>query len=161
MLSTVTNRWGTLLSDPFEAVRREFARDLGFGGSGNGIGQESRRYGALSLWEDDEKVYIEIDVPGLQLEDLNLTMEGGQLWIRGERRMAQHDEKCWYDERFYGGFQRAVSLQDTVDPNSIDASLSDGVLSITLTKKPEYQPHRVTVKYAGGPKKEKRLSQNN
>jgi len=158
MLSTVNSRWGTLLSDPFEAVRREFARDFGLA-NGTGIAPEARRYGALSLWEDDQKVYIEIDVPGMQLEDLNLTMEAGQLWIRGERKFTQHDEKCWYDERFYGNFQRAVSLQDTIDPNSIDASLSDGVLSITLTKKPEYQPHRVAVKYSGS-KKEKRLEQN-
>ena len=161
MLSTVANRWGTLLSDPFEAVRREFAGDLGIAANGNRTAHEARRYGALSLWEDDQKVYIEVDVPGMQLDDLTLTMEGGQLWIRGERKFAQHEEKCWYDERFYGGFQRAVSLQDTVDPSTIDAALCDGVLSITLTKKPEYQPHRVAVKYAGGQKKEKRLSQSN
>jgi HSP20 family protein len=159
MLTTVANRWGTSLSDPFEAVRREFARELGLAANGNGSGNDARRYGALSLWEDGQKVCIEIDVPGMQLDDLTLTMEGGQLWIRGERKFTQHEEKCWYDERFYGGFQRAVSLQDTVDPSTIDAALSDGVLSITLTKKPEYQPHRVAVKYTGGQKKEKRLSQ--
>jgi HSP20 family protein len=146
MLTTVANRWGTSLSDPFEAVRREFARDLGLMANGNAAGNEARRYGALSLWEDAQKVYIEIDVPGMQLDDLNLTMEGGQLWIRGERKFTHQEEKRWYDERFYGGFQRAVSLQDTVDPSTIEAALSDGVLSVTLTKKPEYQPHRVAVK---------------
>lgn len=150
MLSTLNNRWATLFSDPFEAVRREFDRDFGFVGNGNGIQSEVSRYGQLSLWEENEHVYIEVDVPGMQIEDLNLTMEKGRLWIRGERKFPQHGQKRWYDERYYGSFQRVVSLSDSVDPASIEATLSDGVLFITLTKKPEHQPHRIEVKCANG-----------
>lgn len=149
MLSTLGHRWGTLLSDPFEAVQREFDRDFGFGARGNAVQTDVSRYGQLALWEDNEHVYIEMDVPGTRIEDLDLTMEKGQLWIRGERTFPQHDQKRWYDERSYGSFQRVVSLSDTIDPGSIDATLSDGVLYVTLTKKPEHQPHRIEVKCAG------------
>lgn len=153
MLSTLSSRWGTLLTDPFEAVRREFDRDFGFVGNGNGVHLDYPRYGQLSLWEDDEHIFIEVDVPGMDLDDLNVSMERGKLWIRGQRKFPQHNQKRWYDERHYGDFQRIVSLNDTVDPGSIDATLRDGVLCITLTKKPEYQPRRVEVKYAEGSQK--------
>lgn len=146
MLSTLTNRWGTLLSDPFEAVRREFDRNFGFTPIENATSQ-FRRYGALSLWEDQQHVYIEMDVPGMSIENLQLTLEKGQLWIRGERQPVEREPQSRiYDERTYGRFQRVVSLHDAVDPGSVDASLKNGVLCITLTKRAEYQPYRIAVK---------------
>jgi len=153
MLSTLSNRWGTLLTDPFEAVHREFNRDFGFDSNSNGTRPDPVRYGQLSLWENDEQIFLEVDMPGLQIEDLNLTMEKGRLWIRGRRQIPQHNQKRWYDERYYGDFQRVVMLNDTVDPASIDATLRDGVLFITLTKKPEHQPKRVDIKYEEGTQK--------
>lgn len=159
MLPTVNNRLATLLSDPFEAVRREFARDMELAAYEHAPRMgASRRYAGLSLWEEDRKICIEVDVPGMRLEDLNLTVDGGQLWIRGERKFAQHQTKRWYDERFYGAFERAVTLPDTVDPGSIEASLSDGVLTISVGKKPECQPHRVAIKYVGETDSAKRLT---
>lgn len=147
MLSTTTNRLATLLSDPFEAVRREFARDMDL--VPNGHVATPRRYGGLALWEQDQKICIEVDVPGMRIDDLAITMDAGQLWIRGERKSANPEQKRWYDERFYGNFERAIALPDTVDPSAVEASLNDGVLSITVGKKPECQPYRVTIKSAG------------
>jgi HSP20 family protein len=80
---------------------------------------------------------------------LTITMDAGQLWIRGERKFTHSEQKRWYDERFYGNFERAIALPDTVDPSAVEASLSDGVLAITVGKKPECQPYRVTIKSAG------------
>ena len=148
MLSTLSNRWATQPSDPFEAVRREFERD--FDAIAGSVPNISRKSAPLSLFEDDGHVYVHIDLPGLNREDLELIMEHGQLWIRGERQAPQQSGACCYDERSYGRFERVVRLADTVDPGSIEATLEDGVLSITFAKKPEAQPRRVEVNYRSG-----------
>lgn len=150
MLSTLSNRLDSLISDPFEAVRREFDRSFGFTPLRNGT-PEIRGYGAMALWEDEQHVYLEMDVPGMRIEDLNLTLEKGQLWIRGERQpMPGNERKHVYDDRCYGKFQRVVTLHDAVDPQSIEACLTNGVLNVTLTKRPEYQPFRIAVKEGEG-----------
>jgi HSP20 family protein len=160
MLSTATNRLGTWLSDPFEAVRREVSRDFGLMLNGMSPGGVGRRYGHVSFWEDGGKVCLAIDVPGMQREDLDLTVEAGQLWIRGERKFIPHNGKHWYDERFYGQFERVVALPETIDPNTIEATLSDGVLHISLGKKPEHQPFRISVKPASDAESTPRISDN-
>jgi HSP20 family protein len=145
MLSTLTNRWENLFSDPFEAVRREFDKSVGWE-TGGKFAAQMRPYGALSICEDGERVYIEMDVPGMKIDDIELTMEKGQLWIRGKRSPGETEKKRLHDERAYGQFQRVIALQDAVDPGSVDAALREGVLYITLTKRREYQPFRIEVK---------------
>jgi HSP20 family protein len=102
----------------------------------------------LSVWEDAERVYVEVDVPGLQPQQVDVHIEDGKLLISGERAPARRDQRCWYEERAFGRFARAIALPEAVDPSQVDANLRDGVLSITLHKRPEAQPHRVAVKYA-------------
>jgi HSP20 family protein len=102
----------------------------------------------LSVWEDAERVYVEVDVPGLQPQQVDVHIEDGKLHITGERAPAQRDQKCWYEERAFGRFQRVIGLADTIDATNVEANLRDGVLSITLHKRPEAQPHRVNVRYA-------------
>jgi HSP20 family protein len=102
----------------------------------------------LSVWEDAERVYVEVDVPGFQPQQVDVHIEDGKLQISGERAPAQREQRCWYDERAFGRFVRSIGLPETVDPARVEANLRDGVLSITLHKRPEAQPHRVNVKYA-------------
>ena len=64
----------------------------------------------------------------------------------GERKPAAHEGKCWYDERQYGRFERMIALSNIVDPAGIEAQLENGVLFLTLPKKPEAQPHRIPIK---------------
>jgi HSP20 family protein len=142
--STLSNRWATLLSDPFAAIRREFERDALSGA--NGL---QRQFAPLTLSEDDGHVYLHVDLPGLSRDDLELTMEQGRLWIRGERK-APLSGACCYDERTYGRFERVVRLSDTVDPGSIEATMEGGVLSVTFAKRPEAQPRRIEVNYRAG-----------
>jgi HSP20 family protein len=102
----------------------------------------------LSVWEDEQQFHVEVDLPGLQPQDVDVTVEKGKLFLRGERMPASTGPR--HDERAYGKFERIVSLADTVDPARIDASLRDGVLRLTLRKRPEVLPQRVTVKYDAG-----------
>jgi HSP20 family protein len=158
MLSALNARWGTLLSDPFEAVRREIESQFNGNGHARPTRNEFHRYGALSCWEDEGHYFLQMDVPGLKIEDLEVSLEKGQLTIRGERKGPEHGQKTWYDERAYGSFQRTVMLTEAVDAGSIDASLADGMLSITVAKRPEAKPQKITVKTQ--PQDQRRLSEN-
>lgn len=140
----------------FDTVAREFDRlfsDATSNASTAGLAPAS----PVALWEDNQHVYLEVDVPGVTQENLELTLRDGRLWIRGERKPAQHEGKCWYNERRYGTFERVVSMSDMVDPSNIEAELENGVLFITLNKKPEHQPHRIAIN-ANSANGRKRLS---
>jgi HSP20 family protein len=99
----------------------------------------------ISIWDDAEHVYLEVEVPGLSQNDFEVVMHQGSLRIWGERKAPAGERNYWHNERAYGRFERIISLPDTVDPNSIEARMHDGILYVTLQKKPEAQPKKVTV----------------
>lgn len=103
----------------------------------------------VSIWQDDRRVVVELDVPGFRQSDLNLRFEDGRLVISGERSWPQEGRQIDYNERRFGRFERVVALSDSVDPSSIDAALADGVLTVTFNKKVEAVPQPVRIRYAG------------
>lgn len=107
----------------------------------------------LTLWEDEKKVYLEFDMPGFSLDDIDLTIEAGVLYLRGERKVPESRGKCWCNERTYGLVERSVRLSETVDCDSINAELHDGVLAIEFQKKPEAIPAKIAIKHGNGSKK--------
>jgi HSP20 family protein len=100
---------------------------------------------AGSFWEDEGTYHIEMDVPGVAREDVELTYNQGELRISAERK-APERASGQTDQRRYGKVVRTVSLPETIDPDTIDASLEQGVLHVTVAKKPEAQPKRIEVK---------------
>lgn len=147
MLSTLA-RMGTQFADPFEALRREFAQNGPVDGQ---FATPRTAFGHLSLWEDGEHVCLEMDLPGLTIEDVELLVDDGKLWIRGVRRSTSRGQKCWRDERFYGQFERAVVLSDSVAMENVSAELANGILSVTLPKKTEAKAHRIPIQ-TGSPR---------
>lgn len=139
MLAT---RVASTLPEPFETMARQM--DRVFGEIPDGVTSTVPQAPA-ALWEDDQSVYLEIEVPGLREEDLQITVQDGRLLIAGERKAPQRSGKCWFNEHKYGRFERLIALSDTIDTDSIQAELADGVLHLTLPKKPEAQPHRIAV----------------
>lgn len=133
----------------FSDLAREVDRAFDDFATGNGKSAEAANPAPVTLWDDEAHVYVELDVPGFQNEDIELTMQDGRLWIRGERKAPQRQGKCWYNERRYGRFERVISMSDTVDPGSVQAELANGVLYITLNKKPEAQAHRIQINSGG------------
>lgn len=99
-----------------------------------------------TLREADDKLHVEIDAPGVKLEDVEITFEKGQLKIALERRAPEGDRKVWYNERGYGKITRSLTLPDMTDPDTIEASLVEGVLHVSVGKFPEVQPKRIEVK---------------
>lgn len=137
-------RWVVRGSDPFDVARREFQKAFGNGGSGQRL--VARGYAPLSVWEDQQQLHVEVDLPGLQPGDVEVTVDDGKLSIRGERQPSQ-SAPGRYEERAFGRFERVIALADTIDPTSVEAQLRDGVLRVTLSKKPESQPQKVVVRY--------------
>lgn len=128
----------------FGAMRRDLERAFDEV-EANGL-RRGKSMCPLSMWHDDSRVYIEADVAGFAESDLDLQFDDGKLWIRGERKLADDHPTFEHNERFYGRFERAVTLSDVVDPDSIDAELAHGVLRITLSKKPEAQPRMISIR---------------
>jgi HSP20 family protein len=99
-----------------------------------------------SIWEADNMFHIEIDAPSVMKEDVELTFDKGALQVTLERKAPEGERTNWHNERGYGKVSRSVSLPETVDPNTITAELTNGVLHVTITKLPEAQPKKIDVK---------------
>ena len=78
-------------------------------------------------------------MPGLEEKDISLTMQNGVLTIQGAKRLEYDEEKENYHvmERRYGSFQRVLRVPDTVDEGKVEARFENGVLKVTLPKRPE------------------------
>lgn len=103
-------------------------------------------FAPASLWEDKEGYFVEVDVPGVARDAVELTFEKGTLRIVADRIAPTEERTALIDERRYGKVARSVTLPETVDPESIAAELCDGVLRVRIAKKPEAQPRRIEVK---------------
>ena len=99
-----------------------------------------------SIWEAENTFHIELDAPGVAKEDVELTFDKGTLQISLERKVPEGERTNWHNERGFGKVTRSVSLPDTVDPATITAELTNGVLHVTITKRPESQPKKIEVK---------------
>jgi len=103
----------------------------------------------MSLWETESGVVLEFDVPGVKSDQIELSIERGVLSVRVDRKAPEVQNQKWLDERRYGQFERAVSLPESIDPGSVDASLEDGVLKVTLQRKAEAQPQKIMIQTRG------------
>jgi HSP20 family protein len=103
-------------------------------------------YAPSALWEEEGRWGLEIELPGIQLEDIDITLENDALRVTAERRPSGDGRKFVHQERAYGKVQRLIKLPDTVDPENIEAELKDGVLRVFLKKRPELQPKKIQVK---------------
>lgn len=148
-MSTNTKpRWSVLLPKPFDAVQHEMDQVFeNFLGSSAGNGRSPvTLFANASLWEEEGQWCVEVDLPGVRQEDLDITLEKNALRLTAERKKPQEDRKYWHQERGYGRIERLITLPETVDPDAISAELKDGVLYLTLAKKPESQPRKISVK---------------
>src|SRR3990172_775897 len=91
----------------------------------------------LNLWEDDNNLYVEAELPELELTDLEIFVTGdNQLSIKGERKQPERENGMWHlQERGHGSFSRAGELPQYVDSDTVTAEFKHGVLTITLPKR--------------------------
>ena len=102
---------------------------------------------AVDIYEDEQKVVLKLEVPGIAEKDLDVSVENNVLTVKGERKFAteEKEENFHRIERRYGSFYRAFTLPATVDTEGIEAKYDAGVLKLELKKKPEAQPKQIKV----------------
>ena len=99
----------------------------------------------LSVWEADDAYHVELDLPGVSKEDIEVTFEKGVLVIVANRKAPDDERKGLHEERVYGKVTRSLTLSESVDADSIAAALTEGVLHVTVAKVPEVQPKRIDI----------------
>jgi HSP20 family protein len=105
---------------------------------------------AVDVYEDEKKVVLKLEIPGIEEKDLDVSVEKNVLTVKGERKFdnEEKEENFHRIERRYGSFYRAFTLPTTVDTEDVDASYNAGVLKLELKKKPEAQPKQIKVNVA-------------
>lgn len=93
----------------------------------------------IDVRDSGKEIIIETELPGVEEEDLSVSILNGTLTIKGEKKFEHDEEKENYQrmERYYGSFQRSMSLPDSIDDEKIEAKLDRGVLTVRLAKRPE------------------------
>lgn len=104
-------------------------------------------YPALNVWQDEHAFFVQAELPGLRLEDLDLTVLSDQLKIRGQRPELSDDGTSYrHRERHTGTFERSVRIPSPINSDGVAAVLENGVLTITLPKAEEAKPRKIEVK---------------
>lgn len=103
---------------------------------------------AIDVREEEGRYLIRADVPGVEVEDLDVTMDQGVLTLQGKRdtRAAGQDDGLRRSERVSGRFYRRFNLPESADSTDISADYRQGVLEISIPKQPEAQPQRIDIK---------------
>lgn len=100
---------------------------------------------AIDVRATEDDVVFVCDVPGVKREDLDISIEGDTLTLKGERRYAGGEKDRVWLGRAYGAFTRVFTLPPLVDAEQLTADLTDGVLTIRVPKKPQAKPRRIQI----------------
>jgi HSP20 family protein len=101
----------------------------------------------IEVSETEKEIRVTADIPGMDENDVELLLDNGVLTIRGEKRAENEDKDRQFSERFYGRFERRLSLNSEVEEDKIAASFRNGVLTVTLPRSGSQQPtaKRITI----------------
>mgnify|MGYP003574817836 CR=1 FL=1 len=132
------------LGNDFNRLFEGFTRD----GSVSSPPPASTWKPSVDISETQDEFVVTADLPGINREDLNVTVADGRLTIRGERRQESQaaEGSIHRVERVYGTFTRAFDLPTAVNSENITASYRDGVLSVSVPKAEEAKPKQIEVK---------------
>jgi HSP20 family protein len=146
--------------DPFEDLRSAqdelnqmspvLAHALGLHGQRQGaaMGSATAWVPALDISERKDAYLITVELPGVALDDVEITMEDSLLTVQGERHFAHDSSEQQFHrvERSYGAFRRSITLPAHVVADAVQASVDDGVLQIVVPKAEDAKPRRITVR---------------
>ena len=110
-----------------------------------------RSFPALNVWEEQDNLFAEAEVPGFKNEDLEISVVGNELTIKGHRQDERADKDTVFHrrERGVGTFTRVIRLPIEIDAARVQANLCDGVLLLTLPKSEAAKPHKIHVQSPG------------
>jgi HSP20 family protein len=101
----------------------------------------------VDIYEDEHKLVLKVEIPGVRPEDLDVRIENHTLTVKGERSFQSEgkEENFHRVERRYGSFYRSFTVPNTINPESIKADYDAGILRVELEKKPESKPRQIKV----------------
>ena len=137
-----------MVFDPFRELQ-DIERRIGAVLSANKPVQKVESFTpAVNERVDEKGYYLEIDLPGVKKEDIDISVNDGVLVISGERKLEKKEEKPNYTriESFFGRFERAFKLPTDADLDNIEAKYEDGVLKIFIPKKQKPAGKKIEIK---------------
>lgn len=98
----------------------------------------------VDVVDKENNIEINIDLPGLTKNDVNITLENGVLTVSGKRSIER--KELSYSERYYGSFERSWRVPNSLDTTTTEAKMDNGVLTITLNKKEETKSKNIQIR---------------
>ncbi len=135
------------VQDEFERMFRNFLGS-GVAGGESAPATAGAWSPALDVEENEDAFVLHVELPGIEPEDVEVSLEENVLTVTGERRFYEERETEGFRriERRFGRFHRAVRLPDRVDPDRVEANYNNGLLSVTVPKAEEARPRRIQVR---------------
>ena len=105
-------------------------------------------YPAMNLWADEESVIIRAELPGLKPDDLDISIDEGDLTLSGRRHPEEMPEDATYhrQERNYGSFTRSIRLPFKIEADDVEATMKNGMLTLMLPRAEEDKPKKIAIK---------------
>jgi HSP20 family protein len=106
-----------------------------------------RGFPPVDVWEEGEALVVQAEVPGVSMDQIEVYARGSELTIKGSRPLASSGSTAVHrQEQQSGDFERTVTLPIEIDPDRIEATLKDGLLTVRVPKPPMSQARKVTVR---------------
>ncbi|MFO7560420.1 MAG: Hsp20/alpha crystallin family protein [Desulfobacterales bacterium] len=134
--------------DEFDRLRRQLGL-LTEGLAERTAGRRAGVFPLINLTEDKNNYYVRAELPGVKSEDLDIQATGTTVSLAGDRKIPDennNDARYHRREREAGKFSRMISLSTEIDPDKVEASLADGIMTIKLPKSEKAKPKQITVK---------------
>ena len=101
---------------------------------------------AVNLWQGPDSTALTAELPGVDPADIDISVKNDIVTISGERKLPAGDDATWHRrERVYGRFSRVIQLPYRVDPDRVEARMTDGVLQVELQRPEADRPRRVQI----------------
>lgn len=139
--------WPSNAQDPFTALRDEFNRLFAAPLFEPSLDAFHGWSPAVDIHEDKDSFIVQSELPGLKKEQIDISLHENVLTISGERKTESNQESANVSrsERYFGKFQRSVTLPKAVDPSKVKASYQDGLLTVTLSKAEGAKPRQIEI----------------
>jgi len=134
--------------DRLASLRDEMDRIFDFAWPTRDSGLFSGWSPALDVHDEKDNFVVHVELPGMKKEDISLSLHDGVLTVSGERkeeRERSEEGQTFRSERYFGKFQRSVTLPALVDASKVAASYKDGILTVHLPKSEEAKPKQIAV----------------
>ena len=140
-----TSAWSS--SDRLSSLRDEVNRLFDFSWPSRDSGLFSGWSPALDVHDDKDSLSVQVELPGVKKDEIDISLHEGVLTVSGQRKLERERQEgeTFRSERYFGKFQRSVTLPAAVDADKVKASYTDGILTIDLPKAEEAKPKQIAV----------------